>query len=174
MPNNSPIPDGEGAVVIYESPEARQHLLQLMNQHKELARNAAGEWVLLGSLRAADDSRWFRRSLNAECIIIAASCRGDFDDEFKRWLDRLASKRAGKEGTLIGLFHDRCAWDVASLKELHLPQVARTAGLDYLCRIPANATSVPDSIDTFSERAGQRTSVLDSILSTRTSVARPS
>jgi hypothetical protein len=55
--------------------------------------------------------------------------------------------------------------EMASFREIYLRHIARRAGMDYLSRGAPTATkAIPDSIDSFSERAGRVTSVLANIL----------
>jgi hypothetical protein len=57
---------------------------------------------------------------------------------------------------------------VASVREIYLRHAARRAGMDYLSHAaPTLRRAMPDSLDSFSERAGRVTSVLDGILQTR-------
>ena len=51
-------------------------------------------------------------------------------------------------------------------KYIYLRTVAHNAGMDYLTQIPQTISSrgIPDSLDSYSKRAGHVTSVLDDIL----------
>jgi hypothetical protein len=132
------------------------------------AENSA-HWMSFSDIaRPAPGDAFFQKLLTADLIVFAASCEGDFGLEFKSWLDRWAARRKDREGTVAGIFHDRTALDISSKKEVYLRHIAHRAGLDYLSRLPLHASrTVPHSLDNFTERAGQITSVLDHILNTK-------
>ncbi|HLX72340.1 MAG TPA: hypothetical protein VKV04_22200, partial [Verrucomicrobiae bacterium] len=57
---------------------------------------------------------------------------------------------------------------VPPFREIYLRHIAHRAGMDFLSHAaPTAAKAIPDSLDSFSKRAGQMTSVLDNILHTR-------
>jgi hypothetical protein len=82
------------------------------------------------------------------------------------WIEDWLNKRGEHEGALVGLLdYDDGPQHVATFREIYLRHVARRAGMDYLSHAPPTTRrAIPDSIDSFSERAGRMTSVLDDIL----------
>lgn len=102
----------------------------------------------------------------ANTIIFSLTPAGDLPAEVKAWIERWVSKRRNCEGSLVGLVErPGGAAGVASLKEVFLRHTAHRAGMDYLSHEWKVAfESMPDSPDSYNQRAAQRTSVLDEIL----------
>lgn len=169
MLNKNSRSQSESVIVLYETPEARDHLLTLAGLHGEhLTEEDARTWMPVESIESGGAGEaFFRRAVSANAAVFVGSCKGDFSPALKLWMERWAAKRDRHEGVLIGVFHDRRPMDMSSVKELHLRHIARTAGLDYLSELASRPAEVPDSIDSFTERAGKMTSVLNCILSTR-------
>jgi hypothetical protein len=115
---------------------------------------------------------FFQKAASAATLIVAARSEGEFSPRLKSWLDRWAFKRANTRGILIGLFADRKATNLPTTKELFLRQMAHQGGVEYRSHLTATGL-VPDSLESYSERAGQVTSVLDGILRNRPTVAPP-
>lgn len=155
-------------VVVYDTSAAREQAVQFCH---ELSRQREGfeiAWCSLDFLNDAEASRSAAgKASEAEVVVFALDSGGDLPDELKFWLESWLARRKEREGALVGLLNrsSRCA--IASLKEVYLRHAAHRAGMDYLSqarRTPVRA--MPDSLDSFSERAGCMTSVLDDILHT--------
>ena len=88
---------------------------------------------------------------------------------WKLWIERWLGKRREREGAIVGLVSGQTApCATAGLKEIYLRHIAHRAGMDYLSRTtPTAPFAMPDSLDSFCNRARQVTSVLDDILRTR-------
>ncbi|HYG24124.1 MAG TPA: hypothetical protein VEH04_15195 [Verrucomicrobiae bacterium] len=164
--------DGSQAVILFETPTARDALLKGSPCHMaDLSEESV--WAALPSVKDAEAEKTMRNALAAGTVIVAASANGDFPTDFKLWLERWSNKRS-TPGTLIAFFYDRKVTDLASVKELYLRQASQSAGMEFKRDMPLRfAAPVPDSIDTFSHRAGQMTSVLDGILSHRSTHTPP-
>jgi hypothetical protein len=122
---------------------------------------------LLGHSIAGRDAA--RKAASADVVVFAMGAEGDLPDEIKLWIENWLNKRGEREGALVGLLaREGPSPDLAPFREIYLRNVARRAGMDYLCHAaPTEIKAIPDSLDSFSERAAQVTSVLDKILRTR-------
>ncbi len=164
------------AVVVYETAPAREHAM-------EFCRQLTGEQTLdihWCSFDLLHDSASAIRAANkaglADLILFSMTFNGDLPREVKLWIERWLSKRREREGALVGLILDRPpnVSTTASLKEIYLRHTAKRAGMDYLSHaMPSLWNAMPDSLDSFSKRAGQMTSVLDEILHTQPPAAPP-
>lgn len=166
---------GAGAwILLYESPQSREQLLNRFGKEAE-AHLERGQWLSFGEVTSRDTlEEILGKLLSAEVIVVAAAAEGDFTDEFKSWINDWVARRNDREGALVGIFHDQKTVNLASRKEVYLRHAAHLAGMDYLSRLPLQTVqTVPDSLDTFSERADQMTSVLDTILKNRPAPALP-
>jgi hypothetical protein len=109
-----------------------------------------------------------RRAVEADLVVFALEPGGDLPHSTKLWIDSWLGKRSEHEGAIIGLTESTGPGDMASLKEIYLRHVAHRAGMDYLSHAsPTAPRAIPNSIDSFSERAGRMTAVLDEILRAR-------
>ncbi len=99
----------------------------------------------------------------ADYVVFASACEGDLPRELKIWIEGWLTKRGEREGTLVGLMEQHTRpFEIASLKEIYLRHVAHRAGLDYLSHVPSRKSkALPNSLDSYQERARQMTSVLD-------------
>jgi len=109
------------------------------------------------------------KAARADVVVFAMEARGDLPQPLKMWIEQWLNKRGEREGAIVGLLHRDEGWHgAASFREIYLRHAARRAGMDYLSHAaPTLRRAMPDSIDSFSERAGRMTSVLDGILQTR-------
>lgn len=161
------------AVVIFETNAARDALLQC-SSYRLADFTDDSMWYSLAEIKGSNADKALRDSLSASLVIVAASANGDFPVEFKLWIERWSAKRSDRQGALVAMFYDRKLADLASVKELYLRQAAQAAGIEFRRDIPQTfAATVPDSLDSFTDRAGQMTSVLTGILSQRTTSVPP-
>ena len=101
------------------------------------------------TLEAAENAR------NADLIIFAS--HGEPPPEIRAWIDGWIHERADREGAFgkVDLPH----------QHIYLRHLAHRAGMDYLTELPQTLSwCIPDSVDSYHERAGQMTSVLSDIL----------
>jgi len=162
----------KSAVVVYETPAVREHAARfcdhLSHQHRSEAKLEITWWsfAFLEHPVMAHDAA--RRAVDAELVIFAFRPDGDLPRSLKLWIENWLGKRHEREGAVIGLTDHPGPGDVASLKEIYLRQIAHRAGMDYLSHAsPTASRAIPDSIDSYNERAGQMTAVLDEILRAR-------
>lgn len=164
-------------VVVYETPAIREHAVgfcERLAREQESAVHSEMNWWsfrLLSNSIAGEDAA--QHAAAADVAIFAMDAAGDLPDEIKWWIEKWLNKRGEREGALVGLLaRDEPAADVASFREIYLRNIARRAGMDYLSHsAPTTARAIPDSLDSFTDRAGQVTSVLDDILHAQTHTA---
>lgn len=157
-------------VVVYEDNATRECVLRSAQQLGDAACGDLGleiHWCpfsLLEEASSADDAA--NKAVNADVIIFAVAPGGDLPQEAKLWIEKWIGKRREREGALVGLVDRQSASDdLACLKEIYLRHVAHRAGMDYLSNVSLKLfKAIPDSLDSYSERAGHVTSVLDEIL----------
>ena len=163
----------KSVVVVYETPAIREHAVRFcerLAQEPESATTAEMNWWsfrLIGHSVAGGDAA--QKAALADVVIFAMNAAGDLPDEIKLWIETWLNKRGEREGALVGLLaQEERSHEVAPFSEVYLRHIARRAGMDFLSHAaPTVAKAIPDSLDSFSERAGQMTSVLDSILRMR-------
>ena len=159
----------KGVVVVYENPSIRERAVRfcegLIEEQKSPGMDM--DWwsfTVLSHPTLAQNA--VEKAANAGVVVFAMDARGDLPDEIKLWIERWLNKRGEREGALVGLLDaEEGLLEIASFREIYLRHAARRAGMDYLSHAaPTVHRAIPDSIDSFSERAGQVTSVLDGIL----------
>jgi hypothetical protein len=103
--------------------------------------------------------------MRADMVVFALGADGDFPAEAKTWIENFLRSRGEMEGAIVGLFEPAVGTAKGCLKENYLRRMAHGGGMDYLYHVPpASMKAIPDSLDSYNERAGQVTSVLDEIL----------
>lgn len=160
-------------MVMYETPAIREHAVRFcerLSEEKDCAPVSEVNWWsfhLLSHAITAEDAA--RKAAGADVVVFAMRAKGDVPDEIKWWIEAWLNKRGEREGALVGLLaREEARYDVAPFREIYLRNIALRAGMDYLSHAaPTIPKAIPDSLDSFSERAGQMTSVLDKILHTR-------
>lgn len=161
-------------VVFYETALAREPAAEFC-RHLTDDHSMTIDWFSFDALsEAASAARATRKASIADLLLFSMTFDGDLPREVKTWIEGLLVERHEREGAIVGLILDRpqnISVEV-SLKEIYLRHTAKRAGMDYLSHgTPAQLNAMPDSIDSFNQRAGQMTSVLDQIL--RTPVVPP-
>jgi len=164
---------GVSAVILYEDAEARERAHEFchrMEEQRGPQENLAVHWFSFEQLQRSDDAvRAFVKVVDADFVVFAAAADGELPRAIRFWLESSLRKRRAREGVMIGLIpRERGVGATSGSREIYLRQIAHRAGMDYLSKNPpAVAKGMPDSLDSFQERAGQMTSVLDTILHTR-------
>jgi hypothetical protein len=157
-------------VVVYEEPAIRERAVRFCERLalEQKSTDMDMDWwsfTLLSHPTMAHNA--VEKAAGADVLVFAMEARGDLPEEIKLWIEKWLNKRGEREGALVGLLgrEEGIIHDSATFREMYLRHVARRAGMDYLSHAPPTLRrAIPDSIDSFSERAGQMTSVLDSIL----------
>ena len=158
-------------VVIYEDVAAREaavifcdHLVERFWARVEFEVS----WWSLADLAAdcsAQDGA--RKAAEADLIVVATTPGRNIPAVLREWVEGWVSQRGDREGALVGLTDPGAGPSGASLeKYIYLRNAAHRAGMDYLTQIPQSISSrsIPDSLDSYSQRADKVTSVLDDIL----------
>jgi hypothetical protein len=98
--------------------------------------------------------------------VLALGTDGELASEARAWTENLLRKRGTLEGALVSLFEPATGASAQGCsKDTYLRKVAHRGGMDYLSHAaPASTKGIPDSIESYNQRAGQVTSVLDEIL----------
>ena len=157
----------KSVVVVYEDSALRERAVQFCER---LASDNPGldiEWwsfQLLGHPMMAQNA--VEKAARADVVVFAMSPRGDLPEEIKLWIEKWLNKRGEREGAIAGLLPHEEGWHgAASFREIYLRHTARRAGMDYLWQAaPTRTRAIPDSIESYNDRAGRMTSVLDGIL----------
>jgi len=158
-------------VVVYETPAIREHAMQFCERLAgECECTPVSEmiwWSFHFLALPAEASDAAQKAADADVVVFAMKAGGDLPHQIKLWIENWLNKRGEREGALVGLLAREGSHDIASFREIYLRHIARRAGMDYLSHAaPTASKAIPDSLDSFSERAGQVTSVLDGILHT--------
>ena len=106
-------------------------------------------------------------TMDADALIIAVQNEGDFSPTTRSWLEQAMAGRGVREGAFIALFggEEGPLCRAATKKDAFLRSLAQRAGMDYLTGAPSVLPGgLPDSLDSFSRRAIQHSSVMDDIL----------
>jgi hypothetical protein len=157
----------KSVVVIYEDSALRERAVQFCERLAAETPEMEMDWwsfQLLDHPSMAHSA--VDRAATADVVVFAMVSRGDLPEEIKMWIERWLNKRGEREGALVGLLHREEGWHgMASFREIYLRHVARRSGMDYLSHsAPTIQHAIPDSLDSYNDRAVQMTSVLDSIL----------
>ena len=157
-------------VVVYEDAAARECAVtfcdQLVGRFWARCEFDVSWWPfeLLDQELAAKEAA--EKAAKADLIIFSATPEGGFPVRVKAWVETWHNQRGDREGLLAGLMEPvPGAGDREGQKHHYLRQVAHHAAMDYLTQVPLDiCRSFPDSLDSYTERAYQVTSVLDEIL----------
>ncbi len=123
---------------------------------------------LLKDPRSASEAS--EKAQSADLILVATHREGELPTWIEGWIESWLTSRGDREGALVGLMDPVAGFEMESRKEYYLRQVAHRAGMDYLTQLPQQISHcIPDSLESFNERAEQVTHVLDEILHQRTS-----
>ena len=166
--NKSEARDARCVVIIYETPSIREHAVKFCEHLVESGLYRAMEmnwWPfhVLGESTPGGDAA--QKAAEADIVVFAMNSSGDLPDEIKRWIECWLNKRGEREGAVVGLLSREEPHEMASFRQIYLRHVARRAGMDYLSHTPpTDKRAIPDSLDSFTERAARMTSVLDKIL----------
>ena len=162
----------KAVVVIYEDPSIRERAVHFCGRLSEAQRSPELNldwWPFPVLSEPAIAHGAVEKAAGADVVVFAMDARGDLPEPIKLWIEKWLNKRGEREGAIVGLLHREEGWHgMASFREIYLRHAARRAGMDYLSHAaPTLRRAMPDSLDSFSERPGRMTSVLDGILQTR-------
>jgi len=157
-------------VILFEDAQTREKAVKFCDQLVERfwARcEFRMIWLSFSTLRdpnAARDAH--AKARGADVIVFAARPQDPVSGAVTDWVERCLANRTGREGTLAGLIEGGpVLTGGAAEKHAWLRGAAHRAGMDYLTEVPQEITRpIPNSLESFSERAQQVTSVLNEIL----------
>ena len=157
-------------VILFEDARTREKAVKFCDQLVERfwARcEFRMSWLSFSALsdpNAARDAN--AKARGADVLVFAPRPEGPIPAAVTDWVERCLAHRTDREGTLAGLIDGASVstgW--AAKKHAWLRTVAHRAGMDYLTEVPQEITRpIPNSLESFSERAKQVTSVLNEIL----------
>jgi len=157
--------------VLYEDTDIRQRAMQVSDH---LMRRFWSDiefdfnWWRFSFLEDPVLARQAGRHLaDSNVLILALRREGDLPASFKQWLEASLEARGVREGVLIALFDEEgTPPPLGSRKDLGLRRLAQRSGMDYLTEAPNTLPGgLPNSLDGFSQRAEEHTSIIENILS---------
>ena len=157
-------------VVVYEDDAARERAVafcdQLVGRYWERLEFKVSWWsfALLENASPAKDAS--EKAVCADLIAFAATAEGDFPQPVKSWVETWLTQRGDREGMLVGLLEPVVgAGRQEGEKHHYLRLAAHRGAMDYLNHIPQDISlAIPESLDSYTQRAAQVTSLLDDIL----------
>ena len=162
-------------VVIYEDVAARENAVKfcdhLVDRFWARYEFDVSWWQVSDLSLARSGENAARKAVHADLIVVATSPATGVPEELREWIEGWLNRRGDREGALVGLTDPGMVQCGASVeKHVYLRNAAHRAGLDYLTQIPQSisALSIPDSLDSYNQRADKVTSVLDGILRQKT------
>jgi hypothetical protein len=161
---------GWSVVVVHEDTAARERAVgfcdQLVGRFWQECEFEVS-WCPFASLEeAASAQEAAEKAARADLILFSAASEGDFPRAVKAWIEAWLHQRGEREGMLIALMEP--AGDVSSRegpRHWCLRDAAHHGAMDYLTHVPLDLVrSMPESLESYTERADQVTSLLDGIL----------
>jgi hypothetical protein len=157
-------------LVVYEDPAGRERAVgfcdQLVSRFWARCEFDISWWpfTLLHQAPAAKEAA--AKAACADLIVFSATPEGDFPCAIKAWIETWLQQRGDREGMLVGLLElSGCESDREGKKHLCLRNAAHRGAMDFLTQLPEEMSrSMPDSLDSYTLRADQVTSLLDDIL----------
>jgi len=157
-------------VVVYEDTAAREQAVDFCDQlvKRFWARFEFDvNWWSFGLLQNEPTAvAAAEKAAQADLIILCSLRQEDFPAPVKGWIERWLHRRGDREGILAGLVDPGVGLnDRQAQKHHYLRQIAHRGSMDYLTQLPQNISRlVPESLDSYTQRAAQVSSVLDEIL----------
>lgn len=110
------------------------------------------------------------KAARADVVVVASSPESDFPQPLKAWFETCLRRRGDREGLLVGLIEPvGRSGGPEGLKHHYLRNAAHRGGMDYLTGLPQDIErTIPDSLDSYTQRADQVTHLLDDILHQQT------
>lgn len=160
-------------MVLYKSPPARELAMKFCDQ---LARQPGADervvinWFSFEYLAVPQNAKEVLESAaKVDLLAFAVTARGELPAGIKLWTEHWLLRRGEREGSLVGLLLEAGpSAGAAGLKEIYLRHLAHRAGMDYLSHFPGQiCRAIPNSLDSFNQRAGRISPLLDEILHAR-------
>jgi len=153
--------------VIYEDESARAAAVSFCDQLIERFWTRCGfdiAWASFEELKdVARAQVAVEQAASADAIVFSSEPFGWLPAEVRQWAELWVAKRGEREGIFIGL-GDSDQGVETSNKFTWVRGIARRAGCDYLTHAPERLDTIPEGLESYSQRASTVTSVLDEIL----------
>jgi len=157
-------------VVVYEDAAAREQAMDFCDQlvKRFWARfEFEVNWWSFGLLQNEPAAvAAAEKAARADLVILCSLRQEDFPALVKGWIESWLHRRGDHEGILAGLVAPAGGLsDRETHKHRYLRQIAHRGSMDYLTQLPLSLSRlVPESLDSYTQRAVQVSSVLDEIL----------
>jgi hypothetical protein len=157
-------------VVVYEDAAAREQAVDFCDQlvSRFWARFEFDvNWWSFGLLQNEQTGlAALEKAAQADLVILCSLRQEDFPAWVKGWIESWLQRRGDREGILAGLVDAGVGSnDREARKHHYLRQIAHRGAMDYLTQLPQNISRlIPESLDSYTQRAAQGSSVLDEIL----------
>jgi hypothetical protein len=157
-------------VVVYEDAAARERAVgfcdQLVGRFWEKCDFEVSWWPFTTLEETSSAKEAALKATCADLILFSATPEGDFPLAVKAWIETWRNKRGDREGLLVGLMGPLAApTGREGQKHDYLRTAAHHGAMDYLTHVPQDiAFAIPDSLDSYTQRADQVTSLLADIL----------
>lgn len=161
---------GWSVVVVYEDAECREAAVTFCDRLVERFWNQCEfgiDWWSFDQLREPNSAEQAAgKTVEANFMVFATRPQGVMPRELVSWVESWAHRRGDREGALVGLLDPSTDPEGCSeLKHMYLRGLAHRLDADYLTQLPLDLRrAAPESLDSYTERADQMTSVLDEIL----------
>jgi len=157
-------------VILFEEAQAREKAVKFCDQLVErfwAEREFNLTWLPFSALSDPDSAREAHvKAYSADMIVFATRPEIPVPPAVTDWVARCLANRRNREGTLAAVIDSGPVLQVRnSENDAWLRNLAHRAGMDYLTEVPQNIDRpIPDSLDSYSERARYVTSLLHEIL----------
>jgi len=124
-------------------------------------------WLSFGDLSRENEFRNAAvKAGSADVVLFSMDPAADAPLKLQSWAEAWLAKRSDHEGLVIGLGDPgHIPGGGVSKNFVYVRNLAHRAGMDYLTELPDQmGPAIPDSLDSYRERAQQHSSVLDQIL----------
>jgi len=166
-------------VAVYEDAAARERAVgfcdQLISQFWTQIEFDVSWWsfAALNEVNSANEA--VAKAARADLVVFASTSEGDFPRLVKAWTKTWLTQRGDREGMLVGLLEPVAGASIQEGQKHHyLREAAHQGAMDYLTQVPQDISlSIPDSLDSFTQRANEVTSLLDDILRQQASLPSP-
>jgi hypothetical protein len=158
-------------LIIYEDAKRRAEAVRFCDALVEKfwsKNNFQIEWCPFADLQSKTSAdRHAEIAATAHILIFALRPESGLAWDLHAWVESWLNLRGEREGVVIGLL-DTTPTGESGGNYCFLRQAAHRGGLDYLTQIPDSILHcISDSLDSYSRRATEVTSVLDEILHQR-------
>jgi hypothetical protein len=156
-------------VVVYEDTTSREKAVCFCDGLAQRFWAKAGfdvSWWSFDHLQSNESAREAAaKAVDADFVVFAVQPESDVPAHVQGWAETWLQERNDREGTLVGLANGGHQSQEPAAGHAYLRELAHRAGMDYLTQMPPSiAQPMPDSCDSYTERADRVTGVLDEIL----------